>query len=153
MKKFVCCLFITAIVIITAGAQELLVQESSFYVVPVTGQSEIIINFVGSQSVLVSINGTTTMQLMPGEITKVVVNNGNISIGAETYYYTPKTGWARWGKAALFELDTSAQSVIIQISNRINGNITITQMKAKPLQIDGQTPSVYNDSNIEDDVN
>jgi hypothetical protein len=135
MKKLVCCFFAAVIAVITAGAQELLIQENSFYAVPAAGQSEIIINFTGTQSVLVSINGTVTVQLLPGEITKVVVNNGKVSIGAETYYYTPKNGWANWGKASSFELDASAQSVIVRISNRANGNITIAQMNVKPLQM------------------
>jgi hypothetical protein len=155
MKKLVCCFFVAVIAVITAGAQELLVQENSFCAVPGEGQSEVIINFIGTQSILVSINGKIAMQLLPGEITKVVVNNGRFSIRAETYYFTPKTGWANWGRPALFEIDTFTQNIIIRVSNRANGNITITQMNAKPLKTQGsdaQDPNVYSDSDIEYDV-
>jgi hypothetical protein len=152
MKKLICCLFVSVIAVITAGAQDLLVPESNFSVVPREGQSEIIINFIGTQSILVSINGVKTMHLMPGEITKFVINNGSVSIEAETFYYTSKTGWARWGRTASFDINPYSQSVQIRISNRANGNITISQMSAKPLEMQipaAQPQNVYSSSNIE----
>jgi hypothetical protein len=161
MKRFICFLFVTFIVAVAAWAQEPLVPKSDFGAVPRAGQSEIIINNTGRyQTILVSINGARAAHLMSGEITKIIVNNGSVSLEAQSYGYHKKNGWIPTGNAASLILNPNSQSIQIQIKNRYNSfsgkfNASISLGETKSLQTQGsgtQAPNVYSSTNIENAV-
>jgi hypothetical protein len=165
MKKFVCCLFVTVIAAVAAWSQEpeRLVPKSDFGAVPRAGQSELIISFpaiVYGRTILVSINGARAAHLMRGEITKIIVNNGSVSVEAQPYRYNNRRGWELYARAASLVLNPNSQSIQIQIDSAVNGNAFISQTGTTSLQaqnsetqtVRNQTPNVYSSTNIENAV-
>jgi hypothetical protein len=158
MKNFVCCFFV-AVIAVAAWSQEpeRLVPKSDFGAVPRAGQSELIINYTGSLTVLVSINGAKAAHLMPGEITKIIVNNGSISVEANPYLLY-RDGWRSMGRTVSLILNPNSQS--IQLEVRGNTNTRISQTGTTSLQaqnsetqtVRNQTPNVYSSTNIENAV-
>jgi len=130
MKRFVCCIFAAFIAVTTALAQEpaRLISRNDFGAVAQEGQSELIINctrtikiinsdfkYVNS-SIVVSVNGSIAAHLYEGEVTKVIVNNGNVSIEAQSYGYSDTNGWYTSGKASSIVVNPNSQSIQIEVN-------------------------------------
>jgi hypothetical protein len=164
MKKFVCCFFIFVIMAMAAWTQELerLIPKSDFGAVPRAGQSELIINCATTSSsvtILVSINGARAAHLTRGEVTKIIVNNGSISVEAQTYYYNRRNGWVSYGKVASLILNADSQSIQIRVGgNGIGPSIRQTRTTSLQAQnsetqtVRNQPPNVYSSTNIENAV-
>jgi hypothetical protein len=148
MKKLVFWLFAFTIAVSMAWAQEPLVPKPDFGAVPRSGQSEIVINNTSRHSILVSINGTRAAHLMPGEVAKVIVNNGSISVEAQRLVYTNKQGWVNPGagaKAASLVLNPNSQSIQLNVdASGISGNASIRQTGTKSLQTQSSSTPAQN---------
>jgi hypothetical protein len=171
MKKFVCCFFVTVIAVaVYAQEPERLVPKSDFGAVPRAGQSELIINCSldastgAAASILVSINGARAAHLTNGEITKIIVNNGSISVEAQTYVYNSRNrSWLPSGAVKSLILNPNSQSIQIQVSSKysmwngtstnINQDITSLQAQNSETQtVRNQPPNIYSSTNIENAV-
>jgi PBP1b-binding outer membrane lipoprotein LpoB len=158
MKKFVCFLFVIFIVTASAWTQEPLVPKSDFGAVPRAGQSELIINFSsgwGKTSILISINGARAAHLMPGETTKIIVNNGSVSVEAQTYVFNNRNGWGPINNVSSLVLNPNSQSIQIRVYNADGvtfsrfARIRQTGIQSLQTQNSGnQTTNIYSDSNI-----
>jgi len=145
VKKSICCFFI-AFIAAAAWTQEPLVPKRDFSAVPGAGQSELIFENKARDPILVSINGSRAAHLFPGEITKIIVNNGKVSIEAQTYTYNNKRGWRAEGKAAWLIINPDSQSIKLQVNNNTHEDARIILRETIPLQTQNsgtQVPNVY----------
>jgi len=154
VKKFICCFF-AAFIAATAWTQEPLVPKSDFSAVARAGQSELIFENKARDPILVSINGARAAHLFPGEITKIIVNNGSVSIEAQTYTFNNKRGWRAEGKAAWLIITPDSQSFKLLLNNNTHEDARIILSETKPLQTQNsgtQIPNVYSASGIDNAV-
>jgi len=118
MKKLFCCIFVFAATVTMAWAQkEPLVPKPGFSANAGAGQSELVITNIAKRlTILVSINGTRTAHLWPGEIAKIIVNNGLVTVEAQVFDYDKRRGWYPDGAASSLVLNADSQSIRVQVN-------------------------------------
>jgi len=118
MKKLICCIFVFVVTVkMTWAQQEPLIPKPDFGVNANEGQSELIItNIAYRLTILVTINGARAAHLWPGEIAKIVVNNGIVTVEAQVYDYNKHRGWYPDGAASSLVINADSQSIRIQVN-------------------------------------